>query len=297
MKEEDITDLIKKAMEIKKNPAKYAKALDGRTLLAIFETSSLRTKLSFMTAAFQLGGHAIDYKLEESTLGKKESMKEFAGCVSRYVNVVAARIFDQKMLEEMAQNSRVPVINAMTNYEHPCQILGDLMTIQEKFGKLKGLKLAYFGDGLNNVTYSLIYGCAQTGINISIACPKGKEYEPDKDVIKRAKIFSEENNSSITVTNSAAEAANNANIVYTDSWMSYRIPHDKEKSRVKAFTPYQVNANLMKQTNNAVFMHCLPAKRGSEVTDDVIDSKQSIIFDQAENRLHIQKAILLKLLR
>jgi ornithine carbamoyltransferase len=297
MKEEDITELIKKAIEIKKNPAKYSKSLDGKTLLAIFEAPSLRTKLSFMTAAFQMGGHAIDYKLEESTLGKKESMKEFAGCISRYVDIVAARIYDQKLLEEMAQNSRVPVINAMTNYEHPCQILGDLMTIQEKFGKLAGIKLAYFGDGLNNVTYSLIYGCAQTGIDIAIACPKGNEYEPDKSVIKRAKIFSEENGSSIVVTNSASEAANGANVVYTDSWMSYRIPHDKEKSRVKAFMPYQVNSTLMKQTNNAVFMHCLPAKRGAEVTDDVIDSKSSIIFDQAENRLHIQKAILLKLIK
>jgi ornithine carbamoyltransferase len=296
LEKDGIANLIKKGIDVKKNPGKYSESIKNKTLLAMFEMTSLRTKLSFMTAAFQMGGHAIDYKLEESTLGKKESMKEFAGCVSRYVDVIAARIFDHSLLEDMARYSSVPVINAMTNYEHPCQILGDLMTIQEKFGRLKGLKLAYFGDGLNNVTYSLLFGCALTGIDMTVASPKGKEYEPLAEVVKKSKAFAEKSGASIKLTNNPAEAAKGADVVYTDSWMSYRIPHSKEAERIKKFTPFQVNTKLMKYTNNAVFMHCLPAKRGFEVTDDVIDAKQSIIFDQAENRLHIQKAILLKML-
>ncbi|HLC68048.1 MAG TPA: ornithine carbamoyltransferase [archaeon] len=297
LKREELRELLKKGADVKKHHEKYKDALHQRSLLTIFETTSLRTKLSFDVAMTQMGGHAIDYALSESTLGKKESMKEFAGCASRYVDGIAARLFDHKQLEEMARFSSVPVINAMTNYEHPCQILGDLMTIEEKFGRLTGLKLAYFGDGLNNVTYSLMYGCALAGVDITVASPKGKAYAPEKEVIRKAEKTSEISGSTIKVTTNPAEAAKGADIVYTDSWMSYRIPHSKEKSRIKVFKPFQVNAALMKRTNNALFMHCLPAKRGHEVTDDVIDGKSSIIFQQAENRLHIQKAILLKLLK
>ena len=297
LKREDVRELIKNARHIKKNHEKYRDALSHRSLLMIFEAPSLRTRLSFSTAMTQMGGHAIDYLLEHSTLGKKESMKEFVGCASRYVDGITARLFDHKQLEEMALHSSVPVINALTNYEHPCQILGDLMTMEEKFGRLAGLKLAYFGDGLNNVTYSLMFGCALAGVDVTVACPKGKAYTPDKNVTKKAEKIANISGSSVKITSNPGEAAKNANIVYTDSWMSYRIAGSKEKARVKVFRPFQVNSALMKRTNNAVFMHCLPAKRGHEVTDEVIDSRNSIIFDQAENRLHIQKAILLKLLK
>jgi ornithine carbamoyltransferase len=286
--------LIKKSIEIKKNPARFKNKFSQKTLLTIFEAPSLRTRLSFEVAATQMGGHAIYYTTGESTLGKKESMKEFAGSASRYADIIAARLFEHKDLEELAKYSSVPVINAMTNYEHPCQILGDLVTVQEKFKKLKGLKLAYFGDGFNNVTHSLLFGCALTGIDIAVACPKGKEFEPAQNVVKKAWMFADKSGSNITVTQNIKEAAKGADVIYTDSWMSYRIPKSEEGKRVKTFRPYQVNKKIMRLAHrNAVFMHCLPARRSHEVTDEVIDSKQSIIFDQAENRLHAQKALIL----
>jgi len=292
----ELMNLIKEGIKIKKNPRKYSRTFFQKTLLTIFEAPSLRTRLSFEVAANQMGGHCIYYQTQESTLGKKESMKEFAKTASRYVDIIAARLFEHKQLEEMAKHADVPVINALTNYEHPCQVLGDLMTIQEKFDNLKGLKLAYLGDGFNNVTHSLLFGCALAGINITIACPKGREYEPLSAVVSEAKRLSS-GMSDVFVTNDPIRAAKGADIVYTDSWMSYRIPKSQESKRVKIFRSYQVNHKVMGHASkHAVFMHCLPAARGKEVTDDVIDSKQSIIFDQAENRLHIQKAIMLWLM-
>ncbi len=291
-------NLIKEGIRIKKNPERYHKKFFQKTLLTVFEAPSLRTRLSFEAAATQMGGHAIYYSTGESTLGKKESMKEFAGCIARYADMIAARLFEHADLQGLAKYSDVPVINAMTNCEHPCQILGDLMTIQEKFGKLKGLKLAYLGDGFNNVTNSLLYGCAISGMDIAVASPKGKEYEPDKNVLKTAEKFASKSNSSVIIAQSPLEAVKNADVVYTDSWMSYRIPQNQEQKRIRVFGAYQVNKKIMSHAHkNAVFMHCLPAKRGHEVTDDVIDSKQSIIFDQAENRMHIQKAIMLWLMK
>ena len=292
----ELNALIKDAMKIKKSPRKFSRTLEEKSILLIFETVSLRTKLSFEVAMTQLGGHAIFYDIAESTLGKKESIKEFAGSASRYVDGIAARVFDHNALEEMAKFSSVPVINAMTNYEHPCQILGDLLTIYERFGRFRGLKLAYFGDGFNNVTHSLLYGCSMTGIDITVACPKGKEFEPLGDVMKKSLQFASQ--SSVTITRDAKEAAEGADVIYTDSWMSYHVPKNKEENRMHIFHPYQVNFDIMKiAKKDAVFMHCLPAKRGHEVTDGVIDSKQSVIFDQAENRAHAQKALLLKMLK
>ncbi len=287
MKKGELLYLIRKSKDIKKNPKKYEEALEDKTLLMIFEAPSLRTRLSFETAMLQVDGHAIFYTTGESTLGKKESMKEFSQVISRYVDVVMARLFSHDDLLELAKYSTVPVINGMTNMEHPCQIAGDLLTMNEK---RKTRKIAYVGDCNNNVTNSLLYAAAILGIDIAIASPKGKEFEPVKSVVNECRRMSKKE---IMVTNDPKKAVKNADVVYTDSWMSYRVPKERESFRLKKLKPYQVNSKLMKYTNNAIFMHCLPAKRGHEVTDEVMDSSASVIIDQAENRLHAQKAILL----
>ena len=291
---EEVVKLMDLAAYIKKNPFEYSNAMELKTLLMLFEKPSLRTRLSFEAGMTQMGGHAIFYSIKDSTLGKKESMYDTAKCASRYCNIIMARLFKHSDIEELAKTADVPVINALTNFSHPCQVLSDLQTIKEKKGTLKGLKLAYFGDSNNNVTHSLLNGCALTGIDMAVACPEG--YKPQPLVIEQAKSLAK--NSSITITHNAEEAAKDADIIYTDSWMSYHIKEDEEAERVKIFQPYQVNKELMKHAKkDAIFMNCLPAKRGYEQTAEVIDGKQSVVFHQAENRLHMQKAIILFLLR
>ncbi len=286
--------IIEKAAEIKRNPKKYSSVMKDRTLLMIFEAPSLRTRLSFETGMLQMGGHAIFYTTGESTLGKKESMKDFSRVASRYVDIIMARLFSHADIEELAKYSTVPVINGMTNAEHPCQIAGDFLTMFEKRKKIK--KIAYVGDCNNNVTNSLLYAAAILGIDIAVASPEGKEFEPDKNVINGCKRIAKKTSAEISVFYDAKKAVKDADFVHTDSWMSYRVPKEKEAPRIKALMPFQVNAKLMKYSNNAMFMHCLPAKRGHEVTGEVMDSPASIVIDQAENRLYAQKAILLWLL-
>jgi len=261
--------------------------LKNKTLAMIFEKPSTRTRVSFETGMFQLGGHALNLSSSELQLSRGESVEDTAKTLSRYVDVIMARVYDQKILEILAKNSDVPVINGLSNSFHPCQTLADLMTIKEKKKKLKGLKIAWIGDG-NNVCNSLIYGCSKTGINISIATPKG--FEPDKTVIKKSttKI-------TIVLTTDPQDAVNNADVVITDTFTSI---HNRDKKREKKFLPkFQVNPSLMKKAKkNAIFLHCLPAKRGKEVTSSVIDGSQSVVWDQAENRLHSQKALLVSLI-
>ena len=296
-KKKDILSLIKTGLDIKKHPSKYKARMKGKNLVMFFEAPSLRTRLSFEIGINQMGGNGIYYQLSESTLGKKEDIHEFSRVASRYADIIMARVYKQKLVEDLAKFSSVPIINGMTNDEHPCQILSDLMTIFEKKKTFK-LRLAYLGDGFNNVTHSLLYGCALVGMDISVASPRGKEYEPDFNVVKKATEFAKISGSKIIITNNPEEAARNADIVYTDSWMSYRISKEQEAERIKAFMPYQVNSKIMALAKkNALFMHDLPAKRGMEVTDKVIDSKQSIIIDQAENRMHAQKALILWLMK
>ena len=292
----DFDYLIKQGIAIKKNPRKFSNAAKQKTLLMVFEAPSLRTRLSFETGMTQMGGHAIAYSTGESTLGKKETIEDFGRTASRYADIITARLYSQEMLEKMADASRVPVINAMTNYEHPCQILGDLMTIQEHFKKLKNLKVAYVGDGDNNVTNSLIFGCLTMGMNIAVASPE--EAEVQKEIKHVGDMLSMRYKGHFETTWDAKEAVKNADIVYTDSWMSYRVPKEKEPERIRIFSSYQVNKELMSLAKKkAIFMHCLPAGRGKETTNEVIDSKQSVVFDQAENRMHIQKAIILWLMK
>ena len=290
-----IKDLIEYAYKIKKYPQNYYEKLKNKTMLMIFEKPSLRTRVSFEVGMTQLGGHAIYMDIKDSPLGKKESIEDTAKASSRYADIIMARLFSQDMLDKLAKNSSVPVINGLTDIFHPCQILSDLFTIHEKKKKLKELKLCFLGDGNNNVSHSLLLGCSIVGINIAVGCPKGNK--PLWWVIDLAKKNAKKSGSKIEIINDAKKAVQNADIVYADTWMSYHIPKGQEKSRSKLFKPFQVNQQLMKQAKkNAVFMNCLPAMRGQEQTAQVIDGNQSIVFDQTENRLHMQKAIILKLL-
>jgi ornithine carbamoyltransferase len=282
---------------VKADTGRYAESCRNKTLLMFFEKPSLRTRLSFETGMTQMGGHAIYYNIKDSALGKKENIHDFAKVACRYADIIMCRLFSHKILEEIAENSSVPVINGLTDFSHPCQILADLMTVREKKGKLEGLKLAYFGDSYNNVTHSLIYGCALAGMHIAVGCPDNPRMAPDKDVLLEGMRIAEKTGSRIEVLHDAAEAARDADVVYTDSWMSYHIPPEEEAGRVKAFKPYQVDAKLMAHAKkDAIFMNCLPAMRGYEQTAEVIDGPQSVVFDEAENRMHAQKALILRLL-
>lgn len=293
----EFIDIIDLADRIKKNPKNYSSKLKDKTLLMIFEKPSLRTRLSFETGMTQMGGHGIYYDLSTSPMGKKESVSDTAKTASRYVDIIMARLFLHEHILDLAKNSRVPVINALTNHSHPCQILADFQTIREFKGKLEGLKLAYLGDGNNNVTHSLIEAGALIGLDIYIGSPKGEEYEPSKSVISHVGSLAKKSGARLVVTNNPVEAIKNADVVYTDSWMSYHIKDDQKDRRIKMFMPFQVNKKLMANAKkDAIFLHCLPAQRDMEVTAEIIDGKQSVVFDEAENRLHTQKALMLKLL-
>ncbi len=294
--EKSILDLISHASQIKKHPEKYSNSLSNKTMLMIFEKPSLRTRISFEVAMTQLGGHAIFVESKNAPFKEKESVADTAKASSRYCEIIIARLFSQNDIEELANNSIVPVVNGLTDTFHPCQILSDLMTISEKKKKLKGLKLCFVGDGNNNITHSLLLGCSIMGMDISVGCPK--KHTPQPWIVNIAEKNAGKSGSKIEILDDAKKAVKGADIVYTDTWMSYQIPKEQEKSRIKTFKPFQVNKELMKAAKkDALFMHCLPALRGYEQTAEVIDGKQSIVFDQAENRLHMQKAIILKLLK
>ncbi len=294
-KPEDIFEVLDLAVKVKAAPAQYADVLKQKTLLMIFEKPSLRTRVSFEAGMTQLGGHAIYYDMRTSPMGGgKETIEDSIKVISRMCDMVMARLFKHEDILEMAEHATIPIINALTDNSHPCQILADLLTVQEKKGDLKGLTLAYLGDGFNNVTHSLMYGCSKVGMNIRIGSPE--EHMPAVEVTEQCGEFAKESGSGLLITDNAVEAVKGADVVYTDSWMSYHIPKEEEAARAKIFMPYQVNAGLMAQAaDDAIFMNCLPALRGAEQTADVIDGPQSVVFDEAENRLHAQKAVLLKL--
>ena len=253
----------------------------------LFQKTSTRTRMSFETAMTQLGGHAqyLDWRTTNLTLG---SLKDEVKCMSRYADIIMARVYKHSDIQAIADASTVPVINGLCDIYHPCQALADLLTIKEKFRKLDGLKLAYIGDG-NNVCNSLLIGCAKTNVEISVATPKG--YEPLEEIINYAKKVS----SNVSLFNDPKKAVQDANIVYTDTWVSMGMEEEKKK-RLEDFKGFIVDSKLMDLSNNAYFMHCLPAHRGYEVSDEVIDSEKSIVFDQAGNRLFAQKSILLRCL-
>ena len=283
---EALRQLLDLAAHMKRTPARFVKSLSGRYLSLLFEKPSMRTRLTFELAIKQLGGDAVNYA---GPIGEREPVKDVARNLERWTQGIVARVFAQSTIEELAKWSHVPVINALSDRYHPCQILADMLTLEERFGRLDGLKLAFVGDG-NNVAHSLMLTAGRLGVEVAVATPPG--YRPDAGIVAQASEMG-----SITVTQDVAEALDRADAVYTDVWTSMGQEAESAE-RKRAFAPYQVNSELFALAKpEAIFLHCLPAKRGEEVTDQVMESPRSAVFDQAENRLHAQKALLVMLLR
>jgi len=291
---EEFRKCLNLAIEMKKNPQAYADDLHQKTLLMLFEKPSLRTRVSFETGMTKLGGHAIMYSVADSPLGKKETIADTAHVLERMVDVVMARLNKRKDMRELAANSKIPVINALDDFAHPCQMIADFQTILEHRGKLEGTCLAYFGDVANNVTYDLMRTCALLGLECHVCGPDlGNEFAIEQEVIDECNALNAKTGGKLVITHDVATAAKGANIVYTDTIISYHIPHDQLEARRKIFKPYQVNSELMAMAEkDCLFLHCLPAARGDEVTAEVIDGPQSVIFDEAENRLWGEMALL-----
>ena len=288
---DDILGLIDTAVKLKNEGANNI--LAGKVLALLFEKPSLRTKVSFDVAMYQLGGHAVYVGEKEVGLGQREPVADVARVLSRYVDAISARTFAHEMVKELAQYADVPVVNALSDGEHPCQAMADLLTIYEKKGKLNGVNLAYIGDG-NNVANSLLLAAALVGMNINIASPKG--YWVSAGIEYEARSFAEESGAHIRLTDEPDEAVKGADVVYTDVWASMG-QEDEAEERKEVFANYQVNRRLLSfAQSDAIIMHDLPAHHGEEVEVGILDSPQSVVFDQAENRLHAQKAILVKLI-
>ena len=289
---EELEGILDLAAELKaeQRAGGHVPYLEGKTLGMIFEKSSTRTRVSFEVGMYQLGGSALFLSNRDLQLGRGEPLKDTARVLSRYLDGIMIRTYGHNRAEELAKWATVPVINALTDLLHPCQVLADLLTIREYKGKnLKGLKLAYVGDG-NNMTNSLMYGSAKTGMTFVAATPKG--YEPDENVIQNAKKDAEETKGSITLVNDPVEAVRDADVVVTDTWASMG-QEDEHEERKRIFAPYQVNTDLLRHADKrAIVMHCLPAYRGEEITDEVFENNSDVIFDEAENRLHAQKAVM-----
>ena len=285
--------ILKLGHEVKRNPRLYRSALDARQMVLMFEKASLRTRLSFEAGINTLGGNAVFFDQTNSPLGERESIADVARNVERWVDVIVLRTYAHDTITEMAAHARVPVINALSDFEHPCQALADFMTLEEHFGTVEKLNFTYVGDG-NNVCHSLMLAGAQLGANVTVATPRG--YSPDIEIVTRAREIAAENGCEIRLTQDPMAGAEDADAVYTDVCVSMGFEHESTK-RAPIFRPFQVNEAMMaRASKRAVFMHCLPARRGAEVTDAVLDGPQSFVFDQAENRMHAQKALLLLLL-
>jgi ornithine carbamoyltransferase len=281
------------ADEVKKHPDKYRKALKHKILAMIFQKPSLRTRMTFETGMLRLGGEAIYLAPSDIQLGSREGAYDIGKNLERWVDGIMIRTFGHQIAVDLAASCRIPVINALTDLSHPCQAMADFQTLREHKGALSNLKLAYVGDG-NNVCHSLMLAAARGGTKMAVGTPAG--YEPNPDMVRWAREDGRDTGFALTLTTSAEEAVAGADAVYTDVWASMGQEAEKEK-RAKIFAPYQVNARLMAHAKkDALFMHCLPAHRGDEVTDEVIDSPNSVVYDEAENRLHAQKAILLALM-
>jgi ornithine carbamoyltransferase len=290
---DELACALELAAAMKLRPADYRGTLVGKQIVLFFEKPSLRTRLTFEAGINALGGSSFFVDQTQSRLGARESLSDVAHNLERWIDGVVLRTFAHETVTEMAQHASIPVINALSELEHPCQAMADMQTLQEQFGDLKNVKLAYVGDG-NNVAHSLMLAAASLGATISVGTPAG--YEPHANILCEAEKLAAVSDGSVKVTNDAVEAVTGADAVYTDVWASMG-QEDEAAERRKIFMPFQVNQKLFsKAAKHAVFMHCLPAHRGDEVTAAVIDSPRSVVFDQAENRLHIQKAIMVLLL-
>ena len=288
--QDELVALLDLTQQVKTSPARFSQSLKGQYLSLLFEKPSLRTRMTFELAIKQLGGDSV---VNTGPIGEREPVKDVARNLDRWTNGIVARTFSQQTIDELAHWSSVPVINALSDRYHPCQALADVFTLQEHFGDLSGLKLAFVGDG-NNVAHSSMISALRVGLNFSIATPAG--YEPDAEIVAQAEALAAISGSRLSITNDPSEAVSGAQAVYTDVWTSMGHEH-QQKKRLADFADFQVNRELLAQASDqAIFLHCLPAKRGQEVTDEVMESDQSVVFDQAENRLHVQKALLLMLI-
>ncbi|WP_349410752.1 ornithine carbamoyltransferase [Pseudalkalibacillus sp. SCS-8] len=288
----EIMYLLEKAVQIKAELKEgiRRKPLEGKVLAMIFDKASTRTRVSFEVGVVQLGGDPIFLSTKDIQLGRGESIEDTAKVLSGYVDGILIRTFAHRTIEQFAAHADVPVINGLTDLHHPTQVMADLLTILEHKGKLAGLKLGYVGDGYNNMTHSLLEGAAKVGMDITVASPFG--YEPDQMIRDHAKLVAKQNGSSVVISNSPEEAITDADVVVTDTWSSMGMEAEADE-RNEIFKPYQVNADLCaKAKDDYIFLHCLPAYRGKEVTSEIIDGPHSVVFDEAENRLHAQKAIM-----
>lgn len=287
-------EVLQLAAELKKDPFS-ARPLEGpRGVAVLFDKNSTRTRFSFEMGIAQLGGHAVVVDARSTQLGREETLEDTARVLSRYVEAIVWRTFGQERLEAMAGVATVPVVNALSDEFHPCQVLADLQTIAERKGSLTGLRMAYFGDGANNMAHSLMLGGVTAGVHVTIAAPEG--FAPDPAFVAAARRRAVDTGASVTVTPDAAAAARGADVLVTDTWTSMG-QEDDGLDRVKPFRPYQINADLLSLADpEAIVLHCLPAHRGDEITDEVMDGPASVVFDEAENRLHAQKALLVWLL-
>ena len=290
---DDLQHLLELSAKVRQSPGDHSSRLAGKSVALIFEKPSTRTRVSFEVAVASLGGHPVALSSGELQLGRGETIEDTGRVLSRYADCVVLRTFEQERLEVLAGAATVPVVNALSDYEHPCQVLADLLTVRDHKGELGGRTLAYLGDG-NNVAHSLLLGGAKTGMHLRVATPPG--FEPIPQVVNRAEEIAQETGGSVSVTNDPQAAADGADVLYTDVWasMGQEAEHDE---RVLVFTAFRIDARMVEQAaDDAIVMHCLPAHRGEEITDDVIDGPHSVVWDQAENRLHTQKALLLWLL-
>ena len=290
---EEIVRLLDGADEVKADPGSWSQRLAGKQVALIFEKPSTRTRVSFEVAVTSLGGHALVLRGDDLQLGRGETIEDTGRVLSRYVDAIVVRTFGQDRLERLAQASSAPVINALSDFEHPCQCLADLLTIREKKGSLQGLSLAYLGDG-NNVAHSLMFGGAKMGMDVRIACPPG--YEPFPQVVDRCADIAVVTGARVTVTNVIAEAVTGADLLYTDVWASMG-QEDQASTRAQTFARFQIGTDVVDMADpDVLVMHCLPAHRGEEISAAVLDGPRSVVWDQAENRLHSQKALLAWLL-
>ncbi|MCM8784170.1 MAG: ornithine carbamoyltransferase [Candidatus Omnitrophica bacterium] len=289
----EIEEIFSLTEKLKKDPLGFFSSLEGKTLALIFEKPSTRTHVSFMVGMYQLGGNALYLGPEQVKLGVREPIKDIARTLSRYVDGIVIRTFSHENVLEMARYASIPVINGLSDLLHPCQALADIFTIREKKGKVRKVKLGFIGDG-NNVLHSLLYGCSKLGIDLYIATPKG--YEPKEIIFREAKMLAKKSGAEIRMSTSPYTVVKECEFLYTDVWVSMGQEKEKRK-RLRDFKGFQLNRKLFSEAGNMPYiLHCLPCHRGEEITDEVIEGKNSLVFEQAENRLHVQKAILIKLL-
>jgi len=290
---QEVQKILDLSHEIKSNQEKYEKSLEGKTLLMLFELASLRTRISFEAGMTQLGGHAIFYAVNESGFSRSETLSDGVQVLSRYGDCLMVRILKQEAMEEIGKAATVPVINGMTERYHPCQNLADLLTIKEKKGKLKGLKITYVGDGGCNTAASTIIGCSSMGMDVTIVCPDAPQYSPKPELLEKSKEYTGKR---AEVTHDLS-GVKGSDIIYTDVWVSAGMEEEKQK-RMEIFSSYQVNTEMVSKAKpDCIVMHCLPAHRGLEISSEVMDSEQSVVVDQAENRMHAQKGLLHWLLK